>query len=71
LFIEVTGDQAAFPADSREMLRALGAADLTHSTIRGLHFGGALGKSEPTGNEVAGGAIAAWLSDRFTLAPPR
>jgi hypothetical protein len=53
------------------MVRALRAADLTHSTIRGLHFGGALGKGEPSGNEVAGEAIAAWLSDRFTLAPPR
>jgi hypothetical protein len=70
-FIEVTGDQAAFPADSREMVRTLGAPDLTHSTIRGLHFGGALGKGEPTGNDVAGEAIAAWLGDRFNLTPPR
>jgi hypothetical protein len=71
LFIEVTGDQAAFPADSRAMVQALRADDLTHRTIRGLHFGGAIAKDEPTGNQIAGDAIAAWLGDRFALAPPR
>ena len=71
LFIEVTGDQAAFPADSRAMVQALGPVDLTHRTIRGLHFGGAIAKDEPTGNELAGDVIAAWLGDRFAPAPPR
>ena len=42
LFVELTGDQAAFPADSRRMVAALGAADLTHGrrarpALRGRH----------------------------------
>ena len=40
LFVELTGDQAAFPADSRAMLTALGSADLTAESVRGTHFGG-------------------------------
>lgn len=71
LYLEVTGDQAAFPADSARMVAALGAHDLTHLTLRGLHFGGAIAKGEPTGNELAGRAISAWLDQRFELAPPR
>ena len=53
LFVELTGDQAAFPADSRRMVAALGAADLTTVAVRGLHFGGAIADGEPTGNELA------------------
>ncbi len=70
LFIELTGDQAAFPADSRRMIDALGADDLTTATVRGLHFGGPIGKGEPTGNELAAAEIIAWLSRRHELAPP-
>lgn len=65
LFVELTGDQAAFPADSRRMIDALGTADLTTATVRGLHFGGALAPGEPTGNELAGVEIVAWLGKRF------
>jgi len=71
LFIELTGDQAAFPADSRRMVEALGAEDLTHVTVRGLHFGGAIADGEPTANELAGAQITEWLSTRHELAPPR
>jgi hypothetical protein len=70
LFLEVTGDQAAFPADSRRMAGALGASDLTTERVRGLHFGGPLAEGEPTGNELAAQEIASWLADRFALAPP-
>ncbi|GEL21123.1 alpha/beta hydrolase [Pseudonocardia sulfidoxydans NBRC 16205] len=70
LFVELTGDQAAFPADSRRMTAALGAADLTVETVRGLHFGGALAEGEPTGNELAAARIADWLGERYGLAPP-
>jgi hypothetical protein len=48
LFIELTGDQTAFPADSHQMIDALGAKDLTTATVRGLPFGGAIGQGEPT-----------------------
>jgi hypothetical protein len=70
LFIELTGDQAAFPADSRRMIDALGAKDLSTATVRGLHFGGAIAKGEPTGAELAAAEIADWLGARHALAPP-
>ncbi|MBV9795942.1 MAG: alpha/beta hydrolase [Actinobacteria bacterium] len=70
LFIELTGDQAAFPADSRRMIEALGAEDLTTATVRGLHFGGAISDGEPTGNELAAAEITAWLVKRHELTPP-
>jgi pimeloyl-ACP methyl ester carboxylesterase len=70
LFIELTGDQAAFPANSRRMIEALGARDVTTATVRGLHFGGAIAHGEPTGNELAATEIIAWLSKRHELSPP-
>jgi hypothetical protein len=69
LFIELTGDQAAFPADSRQMAGALGAEDLTTATVRGLHFGAPIANAEPTGNELAATEIINWLSKRHELAP--
>jgi hypothetical protein len=70
LFIELTGDQAAFPGDSRQMSGALGAEDLTTATVRGLHFGGPIAHGEPTGNELAATEIIDWLSKRHELTPP-
>lgn len=70
LFIELTGDQAAFPADSRRMTGALGATDLTTATVRGLHFGGPIAEGEPAGNELAAAEIIAWLAKRHELTPP-
>ncbi|MDQ0380447.1 alpha/beta hydrolase [Amycolatopsis thermophila] len=68
LFVELTGDQAAFPADSRRMIDALGADDLSTATVRGLHFGGAIAEGEPTGNELAAAEIVRWLDERYELA---
>jgi hypothetical protein len=70
LFIELTGDQAAFPSDSRQMTDALGAKDLTSATVRGLHFGGPIAPGEPTGNDLAATEIINWLSKRHELTPP-
>lgn len=70
LFIELTGDQCAFPSQSREMFTALGATDRTHVTVRGTHFGGPIADGEPTGNELAGQRIRDWLSERCDLALP-
>jgi hypothetical protein len=70
LFIELTGDQAAFPADTRGMVAALGAADRTVTAVRGLHFGGAIADGEPSGNQLAADEIRGWLDQRFPLAPP-
>jgi hypothetical protein len=71
LYLAVSGDQAAFPADSARMGAALSAHDLTRTTVRGLHFGAALNAGEPTGNDLAGAQISGWLSERFQLAPGR
>ena len=71
LFVELTGDQAALPADSRRMIAALGAEDLTTATVRGLHFGGAITPGEPTGNELAAAEIVGWLGKRHELTPPK
>ncbi|MDQ4118885.1 MAG: alpha/beta hydrolase [Actinomycetota bacterium] len=70
LFVELTADQAAFPSDTRRMVEAIGAEDLTTATVRGLHFGGAVADGEPTGNELAAVEIADWLGARHPLAPP-
>jgi hypothetical protein len=70
LFVELTGDQAAFPEDSRRMVGALGADDLTHVAVRGTHFGGAIAAGEPTGNQLAADEIETWLAARHELAPP-
>lgn len=64
-------DQAAFPADSRAMIAALGAADLTVDRVRGTHFGGPVAPGGPPGSQLAGERISAWLRERFALAPPR
>jgi hypothetical protein len=70
LFVELTGDQAAFPADSGRMIGALGAADLTTATVRGLHFGGPIAKGEPSGNDLAAAEIIGWLGKQHELTPP-
>jgi hypothetical protein len=70
LFVELTGDQAAFPSDNRRMIDALGAADLTTAAVRGLHFGGPITDGEPAGNEIAATEIAEWLGKRYELTPP-
>ncbi len=70
LFIELTGDQAAFPAESRSMSKALGSQDRTVVAVRGTHFGGSITPGEPAGNELAGREIGGWLAARHPLAPP-
>jgi hypothetical protein len=70
LFVELTGDQAAFPSDSRRMIDAFGAEDLTTAAVRGLHFGGPIADGEPAGNALAATEIINWLSKRHELTPP-
>lgn len=71
LFIELTGDQATFPAETSQMVNALGAADLTHIVVRGTHFGGPIADGERTGNELAAQQIRRWLEPRHELSPPK
>ena len=65
LLLELTGDQACFPADADAMSTALGADDLTRVAVDGTHFGGALAKGEPTGNTLAAVEVAQWVAERF------
>ena len=65
LLVELTGDQACFPADAQAMMEALAAADKAHHRVRGRHFGGAVVEGEPTGANQAGKVIGEWLQQRF------
>lgn len=69
LFVELTGDQACFPAESRRMFDALGANDKTYVSVRGTHFGGALSEGEPAGIEGAAAEMLPWLADRTLQIP--
>ncbi|BCP14204.1 alpha/beta hydrolase [Mycobacterium paraintracellulare] len=71
LFIELSGDQAAFPSVTRAMVQAIGAADCTHVTVRGTHFGGPIAEGEPNGNDLAAQQIRTWLEDRYLLSPTK
>ncbi|SDF46667.1 hypothetical protein SAMN05216553_101769 [Lentzea fradiae] len=64
LLIELTGDQACFPADARAMHTALAATDRTHVRVAGQHFGQAIEPGAPTGIELAAEQIRKWLADR-------
>ncbi len=67
LLIELTGDQACYPADMAAMASALGAQDLTSTRVPGTHFGGPLTKGGPTGSSLAAAEIGAWLSARYPV----
>jgi hypothetical protein len=68
MFVEFTGDQAAYPADYDRMYAALASADKSRASARGLHFGQPLHKTEPTGYASADMVIAPFLEERFELA---
>lgn len=65
LLVELTGDQACFPADAREMYAALPASDKKHVRVPGTHFGGPLTPEGPTGTEGSAQQIGRWVSERF------
>jgi hypothetical protein len=67
LLIELTGDQACFPADIEAVAAATGAEDFTLARVSGTHFGGPLDPDGPTGNELAAREIGTWLAERFTV----
>lgn len=57
--------QAAFPADSKQMIDALGADDLTTTAVRGLRFGGRIAAGEPVGNELVAAEFTEWPARRY------
>ena len=68
LFVELTGDQAAFPADATALTKAIGADDVTHVRVAGRHFGAAIADGATSGATLAGNAMAHWLGTRFPSA---
>lgn len=68
LLVELTGDQACFPADARTMYRAMAAPDKKHVRVAGTHFGGPITPGEKTGVELAAQQIGRWLHERFPTA---
>jgi hypothetical protein len=71
LYVELSGDAAAYPADAARMFDALAAADKTRAVVRGQHFGQPLAPHEPTGYEAGARIIEPWLKQRFELAGVR
>jgi hypothetical protein len=61
LFIDLTGEQACFPADAAEMYGALASTEKAFTRVRGTHFGGAIAEGEPTGAQLAAIEIGTWL----------
>jgi pimeloyl-ACP methyl ester carboxylesterase len=68
LYIEFSGDAAAFPADADRMYAAIKSEDKTRDRVRGQHFGQPISPSEPTGYEAASKAATAWLTERYPRA---
>jgi hypothetical protein len=67
LLVELSGDQASFPADTAAMSAAFRTADFTSAQVAGTHFGGPIAKGEPTGSSLAAAEIGAWLAQRYPV----
>lgn len=68
LLVELTGDQACFPSDAREIAKAFASDDVTHVRVAGRHFGAPLVDGATSGATLAGEAMADWLGKRFPAA---
>lgn len=68
LLVELTGDQACFPADARRFAEAAGAQDFTHVQLPGRHFGAPLHAGMTSGATLAGKEMGRWLGARFPTA---
>jgi hypothetical protein len=67
LLVELSGDQASFPADTAAMSTAFTNADFSGVRVAGTHFGGPIAKGEPTGSSLAAAKIGAWLTERYPV----
>jgi hypothetical protein len=75
LLVELSGDQASFPADTAAMSAAFRSRDTGDTTtgdfssarVAGTHFGGPIAKGEPTGSSLAAARIGAWLAERYPV----
>ncbi|RFS87494.1 alpha/beta hydrolase [Actinomadura spongiicola] len=69
LIVELTGDQACFPADATRFAELLPHPDVTHVRIPGRHFGAPLHKGMVSGATLAGKEMAHWFGERFPIGP--
>ena len=65
LLIELTGDQACFPADARRFSELAGSPDVTHARVAGRHFGAPLRAGMASGATLAGQEMGRWMGTRF------
>lgn len=65
LLIEYTGDNCVFPSDADAIFAAIGSTDKRRVAVPGDHHGRTAGDG-PSGQQLAGEAIGAWLNDNFT-----
>ncbi|WP_033290164.1 alpha/beta hydrolase [Amycolatopsis jejuensis] len=63
--VELTGDQACFPADAKRFSEISGAGDVTHVRVPGRHFGAPLHDGMTSGATLAGAEMGRWLDERF------
>jgi hypothetical protein len=65
LVVNYTGDNAIFPSDARAAFYALGSSDRHLVSVRGDHYGFAIGTQERTAAPEAVAEIVEWLRERF------
>ncbi|MCW2758569.1 MAG: hypothetical protein JWO46_2315 [Nocardioidaceae bacterium] len=65
LLVELTGDQACFPADAERFASGFASSDVTHVRVPGRHFGAPLRKGMTSGATLAGVAMNDWMGERF------
>lgn len=70
LIVELTGDQACFPADAQRFAACFPHEDVTLRSVPGRHFGAPLRDGMSSGATLAGREMAKWLSERVPLAEP-
>lgn len=67
MYVEFSGDQAAYRSDADRMYGAIASADKTRALVRGQHFGQPVTPGEPTGYHSAAVVFEEWLTTRFEL----
>lgn len=68
LLVELTGDQACFPADAQRFAGLFPHEDVTHVRVAGQHFGAPLHDGMTSGATLAGNEMTQWLGTRFPTA---
>jgi pimeloyl-ACP methyl ester carboxylesterase len=65
LIVELTGDQACFPADAARFASLFPHQDVTRIRVPGQHFGAPLRDGMTSGATLAGKEMSHWMGERF------